>query len=121
MLAREEKIEKLVEAVEKNIVKQTEALEKGKHGNQYAKKTIKAFNELKKMPKNVGREKLSKLLSHERADVRSTVAAFLLRYKHEESMKVLKELARKDNFQGFAASECIKRWEEGAWQLDPEE
>lgn len=66
-----------------------------------------------------GRESLSGMLTHPDPSVRLATATFLLRYKHEESMAVLHELSLNDSFVGWCAFNCIERWEEGAWQLDP--
>jgi hypothetical protein len=46
-------------------------------------------------------------------------AAFLLRHRHEEARRVLEDLAHGEGFVAFEASEALKRWEEGTWQLDP--
>jgi len=48
-------------------------------------------------------------------------AVFLLRYKTADALAVLRELSKKRGIIGFEASEAIKRWEEGTWQLDPED
>ena len=65
-----------------------------------------------------GLDALSELLAHESPDVGSAAAAFLLRYKTEEALAVLREVAQRPGLIGFEASEAIKRWEEGEWHLD---
>lgn len=111
------KIDKLVNVFISGVIQQTESLKNGENGNEFAKKYIKAFRELKKIG-DAGREALVPFLLHERDDVRGTIAAYLLRYKHSEAMNVLQELSKKPGFDGFAARETIKRWNEGVWELD---
>jgi hypothetical protein len=88
-----------------NVVAQSEALREGNAGNRYAKKYIAAFAELRASG-DEDRSALLPLLDHPRPDVRSTAAAFLLRYNTPAAMRVLREVARLPGFQGFAASEC---------------
>lgn len=51
-------------------------------------------------------------------DVRVKAAACLLRHGTEEAKAVLKEAAQGEVLVSFAASEALKRWEEGTWALD---
>ncbi len=46
-------------------------------------------------------------------------AVFLLRYRHAESVKVLEDLSKGVGMIAFGAQEALKRWDEGAWKLDP--
>ncbi|NRD49371.1 hypothetical protein [Corallococcus exiguus] len=56
---------------------------------------------------------------HARADVRVAAAAYLLRYRTHEAKAVLEHAAGGEGLAAFEASEVLKRWEEGAWNLDP--
>lgn len=114
-------LEKLVETFEQNVIAQTEALKNNdyKSGNRFAKRYIKAFEQIRKTG-NAGRDELAMLLQHERVDVKIIVAAFLLRYKNTQATAVLKEIAKGEGFGSFEASQTLKRWEEGTWNLDPE-
>lgn len=46
-------------------------------------------------------------------------ATFLLRHRTVEAVAVLQEAASGDGLLPFEARQTLKRWEEGAWQLDP--
>jgi hypothetical protein len=94
------------------------ATEIQKTGNKHAKRYIRAVGALQKLG-NQGRQALVPLLSDRRDDVRAMAAAFLLRYRHREARGVLEELARGKGFVAFSATETLKRWDEGTWQLDP--
>ena len=89
-------------------------------GNRYANQCYAAFRQLREQG-NIGRDALVPLLGHEDLELRSTAAAFLLRHKHHDAMRVLNELANNEGMVGFCAQQCIKRWEEGNWQLDLED
>jgi len=112
-------IEKLVEEFAKAIIKQNEAIMKGNYklGNKYAKKYIKCYQQLFKVGEE-GKEALAKLFNHDDIGVREMAAVVLLKYKTEEALKILRELANKPGLIGFGASEAIKRWEEGTWNLE---
>ena len=69
---------------------------------------------------DAGRDALVPLMSHAQPDVRSMAAAFLLRYRHAEARRVLEEIAAGKDLIAFEATETLKRWDEGTWQLDPE-
>jgi hypothetical protein len=52
-------------------------------------------------------------------DVRVMAATFLLRHRTTESMSVLRQAAKGPGLVAFEAAQAIKRWNEGAWALDP--
>jgi hypothetical protein len=58
-------------------------------------------------------------LVHERADVRVTAAAYLLRHRTGQALQVLREAAKGSGLTAFEASQAIQRWEENTWELDP--
>lgn len=89
-------------------------------GNRHAKGRIAAFKTLIAKYGDEGREALTTLFGHTNRGVRCTAAAYLLRYKHDEAMSVLKELAKGDDFAAFGAQCSIDNWHSGAWELDPE-
>jgi hypothetical protein len=103
------------------VIAQNEAILNGDaaKGNRHARKRRDLFNAVRALG-DPGRDALCALLQHDRPDVRAMAACYLLRYRHAESMAVLREVSRMPGLAGFGAGECIKRWEEGAWELDPE-
>ena len=114
-------LEELVREFAENVAAQTDAIFKvgadpeDKHGDRY----IAAFEELRARG-NKGREALSVLLKHPRVDVRTTAAAFLLRYRPAEARAVLEEVAQGEGLVAFGAQQTLKGWEEGTWALDPD-
>lgn len=68
---------------------------------------------------NEGRETLTSLFDHERAEVRITAAAFLLRYAEDRARAVLVAEAKGKGTLAFEAAQALQRWEEGEWDLDP--
>jgi hypothetical protein len=115
-LTKEELVENFAEAT----IAQTEAIMvigSAKLSNKAANKIILCVKKLFALGDD-GKDELSRLFKHERPDVRCTVAAFLLKYKTDESLKVLKQLSKLKGLVAFEAQEAIKRWEEGNWHLD---
>ncbi len=102
------------------VAAQTDAILRGDHktGNKFAKRYIALFNRLREHG-DEGREALAVLLEHQSPDVRVMAAAFLLRYRTEAAQAVLREAAAGEGMIAFEASEAMKRWKEGTWQLDP--
>jgi predicted ArsR family transcriptional regulator len=113
-------LEKLVREFGENVAAQTDAIRRGdpKTGNKHAKRYIRAFQALRALG-DQGRDALVPLMFESRDDVRGMAAAFLLRHRPDEARRVLQDLARGEGFVAFSATETLKRWEEGAWQLDP--
>ena len=58
---------------------------------------------------------------HPNMDVRTTAAAFLLRYRTAEAKAILEEASKGEGLVAFASSQALKRWDEGTWALDPAE
>lgn len=102
------------------VAQQTESLRQDDYqtGNKHAKRCIAAFERLRAFG-DPGRDALASLLTHTRGDVRAMAACFLLRHRTQEAMEVLRREAAGEGLTAFGASEAIKRWEEGAWNLDP--
>ncbi len=112
---------KLVKEFGDNVAAQTDAIWAGdaKTGNKHARRYIRAFERLRAIG-DEGRDALVPLMSTEhRPDVRAMAAVCLLRYRHEEARAVLTELGRGKGLVSFGAQEALKRWAEGAWQIDP--
>ena len=120
MVRPEIEIEKLVERFAHHAAAQTDAIFKGdaKTGNRHVKQVIMAFDKLCAYG-TAGRDALTALFTHPRMDVRVKAAAFLLRHRTEEAEAVLRAAANGEGLAAFAASEALKRWEEGTWALDP--
>jgi hypothetical protein len=114
-------IEKLVEDFARHVAAQTDAIFQGdaRTGNRHAKRYVAAFEKLRSHG-DAGRAALATLFTHPRMDVRVAAAAHLLRYRPEEAKAVLQEIAKGRGLAAFEASESLKRWEEGALNLDPE-
>jgi len=113
-------IEKLVREFADNVAAQTDAIGAGdsRTGNKHAKRYIRAFESLRELGSD-GRDALVPLMFAGRDDVRGMTAAFLLRHRTEDARRVLEDLARGKGLAAFGAGEALKRWEEGAWALDP--
>jgi hypothetical protein len=115
-------LSKAVEDFAENVAAQTESVKRGdaKTGNKHANRYTSALKKLRSEG-NAGREALATLLRHPRSDVRVKAAAFLLRYRTAESMAVLKAAAIGDGVAAIGAIMTLKHWEEGTWDLDPED
>jgi hypothetical protein len=112
----------LVRVLREGVLAQGEAMRRGDAttGNKHAKRYIAAFQALRAMG-DEGRDALVPLMFEGPKDVRSMAAAFLLRHRHQDARRVLEEISRGEGMVSFGAGECLKRWEEGVWALDPEE
>lgn len=110
----------LVQEFAREVVAQTDAVLRGDHrtGNKHAKRYIAAFRKLRAIGDD-GREALAVLLRHDRPDVRVMAAAYLLRFRTNEALAVLREAAHGKGLIAFEAFQAVKRWEEGTWALDP--
>ncbi len=112
--------EELVEQFAENVVAQTDAIWRGdartgnKHARTYGAAVDKLFTH-----GDAGRDALAVLLKHPRMDVRVMAAAHLLRHRTAEAKAVLEEAAKGEGLVPFEAGQALKRWEEGAWALDP--
>jgi len=112
---------KLVEEFAACVVAQTEQIERGdsRLGNVYAKRYLRAFNDLRRRG-DAGRDALAVLLDDPRMDVREMAAAFLLRHRYRQCRELLEEIASgPPSLFALGAAECLARWDEGSWQLDP--
>ena len=86
------KIESLVRECEEISILQSKAKEEGKSVrvlNNYETKKWDAFRKIREIG-DEAREEFSKLLDHERVDVRMFASVCMLRYKHKKAMKNLK-------------------------------
>ncbi|KFA94417.1 hypothetical protein Q664_03065 [Archangium violaceum Cb vi76] len=113
--------EELVEEFARNVTAQTDAIFRGdaRTGNKHADRYIAAFKKLRAHG-DAGRNALATLFTHPNMDVRTTAAAFLLRYRTAEAKAILEEAAKGEGVVAFESEEALKRWEEGTWALDPE-
>jgi hypothetical protein len=112
-------LESLVVEFARHVEAQTQALWRGdaKAGNKHADQTLAAFDKLCAHG-DAGRDALASLFSHPNMDVRTSAAAFLLRYRTAEARAVLEEAATGTGLVAFASAQALKRWEEGTWALD---
>jgi hypothetical protein len=115
-------LEKLVEEFARHVEAQTEAIWRGdaRTGNKHADRYLAAFDKLCAHG-DAGRDALAALFAHPNMDVRTTAAAFLLRYRTAEARAILEEAAKGKGLVAFAASQTLKRWEDGTWAIDPAE
>jgi hypothetical protein len=111
----------LVEQFAHHVAAQTDALWQGdsKLGNKHARQYIAAFEKLRAHG-DTGRDALASLLTHPRMDVRVKAASYLLRHRTNEALRVLEDAAKSEGMIPFIASQVLKNWEEGTWNLDPE-
>jgi hypothetical protein len=114
-------LDALVGEFAENVAKQTEAIDRGdaKESNRCADRYIRAWNQLRSRG-DTGRKALCRLFDHERPDVRTSAAAFLLRFRTREATRVLTEVAKGKGLAAFEASQALQRWKEGDWHLDPD-
>jgi hypothetical protein len=112
-------VEKLVKQFADSVRAQNQAIMEANHklGNKYANKYLDCFRKLSKIGIE-GKEALVTLFDHEDLGVRTAAAAFLLNYKTEEALEILREISKGEGLIPFEASEAIKRWEEGNWKLE---
>jgi len=115
----ESKLELLVKVFADNVIVQIESDSVVK-GNRAAKRYINAWKQLT-LEGDEGRESLAVLLLHPHPRVRITAAAFLLRYKNSEAKAVLIDIIQNQPDYALEAKQCLKNWENGTWQLDPEQ
>jgi hypothetical protein len=109
----------LVEAFRKAVVAAQKPNQSVGLNHKYTRDYVDAFQRLTAIG-DEGREALCVLLDDTRPEVRSMAAAFLLRYKHERAKRVLQRLSTGRGLVAFGAGQCLERWKEGAWALDPE-
>ena len=100
-------------------IKQDEAImaADGKAARKYGNLLCDRWRDVKDLG-DEAKDELAKHLRHPNPSVRSTVAVFLLKHKHDEAMSVLKELAQGEGLGAFECQKAIKRWEEGTWSLE---
>lgn len=112
-------LEKLLHEFSSNVTAQTAAIFRGdaKAGNKHAKKYIAAARKLRELG-DVGWDAFATLLKHPDIDVRTMAATYLLPRRTSEARAVLEEAAKGEGLIAFEASESLKRWDEGAWDLD---
>ena len=121
-MTQQEEMQSLVDEFAYHLIKQDECISNldSKTGNQHALQRNGCFMRLIEWG-DEGRECLAQLLEYENPSVRCTAVAFLLRYKHDEAMAVLHDLAGQDELGiiCFGAKCSIKNWHTGDWELDP--
>ena len=114
------KLESLVKQFADSVKNQNDAVAKGdvRKGNEFAKIRSDIFDQIR-FHGDEGREALTSLFTHERADVRIMAAAFLLRYCEDRARAVLEAEAKGPGLVAFGAGQALQRWTEGTWELDP--
>ena len=112
----------LIKEIVDATIKQNEAFEVGdsKIANEQAERCDSAFHELRSKYGDQGREALSRLFEHHHSAVRIMAAASLLRYCTDRAKAILEREAQGTGFAAFRAEQCLQRWKEGNWQLDPQ-
>lgn len=115
--------EEIVASFVTGVIGQKEAIAAGdtRLGNMFANQRFRAWDKLRAYG-DEGREALVKLLDDERVDVREMAAAYLLRYRTAQATKILQKIATTgEGLAALGAQQCLRRWEEGTWELDPED
>jgi hypothetical protein len=104
----------------RHVAAQTDEIQRGDagKGNMHAKRYSAAFQRLRDCG-DPGREALVPLMHSERPDVRCAAAGYLLRFRTGEALEVLRALSGGTGLVSFEAGECLERWDEGTWALDP--
>lgn len=112
-------IDRIVDLIAEASIKRNEAVIHGdaKAARKYGNKVITEWKRLLKFGDH-GKEKLCKLLTHENPSARVAAASFLLEFRTEEALGILRELTKGQGFVAFLAQESLKRWEEGKWALE---
>jgi hypothetical protein len=113
-------LEDLVKAFADSVLAQSRALARNdfKSGNEFAKRYIHAFKQLRSRGDD-GRNALSKLLNDDHAEVRTMAATFLLRHCEVRANAVLMAEAKGTGMVAFEAAQALQRWQDGTWSLDP--
>jgi hypothetical protein len=113
------KPEELAEEFAQNVSAQTDAIWNGdaRTGNKHARRYVAAFKKLCHHG-DTGRDALAALLEHPRMDVRVKAAIYLLSERPAQALPVLEEAAKSKGMIPFEASQVLKYWNEGTWNLD---
>jgi hypothetical protein len=112
-------LEDIAEEFARNVAAQTDAIQRGdsKGGNKCARRYTAAYKKLRDHG-DAGRDALAVLLTHPRMDVRVYAAVFLLSDRPAQARPVLEDAAKGEGIIPFEASQVLKYWEEGTWNLD---
>ena len=115
-----DEIDQYVERFANAVMAQNSAISVGNHraGNIQAGRYAAMFNKLCEYG-DKGKDRLATLFDHSDVGVREMAAVFLLRHRTDEALSILREIADGEGLVAFGASEAIKRWEEGSWNLEP--
>ena len=115
-------IDRLVRRFADAVRRSNEELDHGSAAgaNRAAKIFIQSFRRLIEIAGDSGRDALAGLFNDMRVDVRGMAAAYLLGYRNEQATRILTAISQRKSLTGFEAGECLKRWKEGVWELDPD-
>lgn len=108
------KLNRLVEQFSEAAIRSDEATisGSGKDARKYANKMIRLRKKIWEFG-DQGKEALSKVLDHPHPSARVAAAGYLLKFRTEEALGVLREAAQHEGLVPFVAQEALKRWEEG--------
>lgn len=114
-----EKVATLVERFVSASCRHHEATLEGDHKrtNREADRIHKTFLELRELGAEA-REALMQVALTGSEPAAGMAAAYSLKYDPVRSLAVLKRLSKDRGILGFEASETIKRWRSGEWQLE---
>ena len=115
----QEQIDRLIADFVKAAKKHHEATMQGywPETNKQAKRISKTFRDLVEIGESA-RQALLALVDSDDLAVASAAAVFSLKYDTERSQVALRRIAKEPGIIGFGAEQALKRWEEGAWQLE---
>jgi hypothetical protein len=107
----------LVDKFAEHVIAQADATN-ARVANKHTRKYADVFRQLRSHG-DEGRAALRALLEHDRSEVRVIAAGYLLRYCTDAARHVLMQEAAAQSILAFIASETLRRWDRGEWNLDP--
>ena len=108
----------LIEVFSAAVIAQDECIAQGdaKNGNRYAKRYIKAAQDL--LCGGIQSiDNFAGLLQHDKPSVRATAAAYLLKDRIEESVSVLRTIADGVGLAALGAQMTLKRYDKGELEI----
>ena len=111
-------IQSLVNDFAQQVQAQRTALKRGDvaAGNRHAEKCFAAWDTLRSVYGDAGRDGLVALFQHPDIEVKLMAATFLLRHKTVAATRILEEAAAAGD---YAAKLTLDHWRDGTWKLDP--
>jgi hypothetical protein len=114
-----ETIDQLLGSFAALVVEHAKATEAGdfKRANKAQGGFDRAVSKLRSSFGELGEQKLVELAAAADDDIACMAAAYSLRFNTALAETALKRIAKGKTPAGFAAKQCLKRWESGEWDL----